>query len=90
MLLPAWCSAESQEQAGSILDRWSVPLPSTYDQLHLTRRQPNCSERYCNACFQRSCALKFFAALAVCGAQDGGVLRTSVLEGASAIVYVKC
>ena len=40
---------------------------------------------------QRACALKFFAALAVCGgAEAGGVLGPSVLEGAAAIVYVMC
>jgi hypothetical protein len=40
---------------------------------------------------QRACALKFFAALAVCGGADaGGVLGPSVLEGAAAIVYVMC
>jgi hypothetical protein len=36
---------------------------------------------------QRACALKFFAALAVCGGGDGGgAIGPSVLEGASAIV----
>ncbi len=40
---------------------------------------------------QRACALKFFAALAVCGgAEGGGVLGPSVLDGAAAIVYVMC